>query len=167
MGVTQLAFQFGTDLLGLILNPITENSEGFKEAISNTLAPLENILGTLANSFTRVWEEINQMYEAHISPLFSSLSNGISEIIETLLKGYNEHVAPVLDSLSGKFADVWQGTIEPLLSNFIGLLGDVAEFSKNCLGKYTSTSNKLDSGKYYAGSCSGTRRFRNKVFKYI
>lgn len=130
MGVTQLAFQFGTDLLGLILNPITENSEGFKEAISNTLAPLENILGTLANSFTRVWEEINQMYEAHISPLFSSLSNGISEIIETLLKGYNEHVAPVLDSLSEKFADVWQGTIEPLLSNFIGLLGDVADLVK-------------------------------------
>lgn len=130
MGVTQLAFQFGTDLLGLILNPITENSEGFKEAISNTLAPLENILGTLADSFTRVWEEINQMYEAHISPLFSSLSNGISEIIETLLEGYNEHIAPVLDSLSEKFTDVWQGTIEPLLSNFIGLLGDVADLVK-------------------------------------
>lgn len=130
MGVTQLAFRFGADVLGLILNPITENSEGFKEAISNTLAPLENILGTLADSFTRVWEEIDQMYEAHISPLFSSLSNGISEIIETLLGGYNEHIAPVLDSLSKKFTDVWQGTIEPLLSNFIGLLDDVADLVK-------------------------------------
>lgn len=130
MGVTQLAFQLGTDVLGLILNPITENSEGFTEAITNTLAPLENILGTLADSFTIVWEEINQMYESHVSPLFSSLSDGISEIIDTLLSGYNEHIAPVLDRLSEKFTDVWQGTIDPLLSNFIGLLGDVADLVK-------------------------------------
>lgn len=128
MGASELAFRLGTDILSLVLNPITENADGVKEAISNTLGPIGEVLGTLANSFTMVWEEINQMYEKHISPLFSSLSGGISEIIGTLLNGYDEYVAPVLDRLSKKFSEVWQGTIDPLLKNFIELFGDVADF---------------------------------------
>ena len=137
-GATELAGRLETDILGLILNPITENADGFKEAISNTLDPIAEVLGTLANSFTSVWEEINQMYEKHISPLFSSLSGGISEIIKTLLAGYNNNIAPVLDKLSEKFSEVWQGTIEPLLKNFVGLFGDVADLIKTVWKIYYS-----------------------------
>lgn len=130
MGVTELAAKFGTDVLGLILTPITENADGIKKALEETLGPISDILSTLADSWTMTWEQINLVYDEHISPLFESLTEGITEIVDTLLDGYNTYIAPVLDSLSEKFTEVWEGTIQPLLNNFIGLFGDVADFVK-------------------------------------
>lgn len=128
MNVTLLAGKLGRDILGLLLNPITENAEGFREALQNTLSPVSEILGTIADSFTSLWATVQQTYDAHARPTFEALTSGISEIVETLLRGYNEHIAPVLSALATRFTEVWQGTIQPLLENFIGLLGDVGDF---------------------------------------
>ena len=63
--------------------------------------------------------------------MFASFTDGISEIVGALLDGYNTHIVPVLDKLADKFSKVWSGTISPLLSNFIGLFGDVADLVKS------------------------------------
>nr|DAQ49260.1 MAG TPA: minor tail protein [Caudoviricetes sp.] len=131
MGATELAGRLGTSILDMILTPITENSSGFKEALSNTLGPISEVLTALANSFSQTWSEINQMYKKHIAPMFSSIRDGLSEVIETLLSGYNTYFAPVLDSLAGKFSEVWGDHIQPLLSSFIDLFGEVATFIEN------------------------------------
>ena len=131
MGATELAGRLGTSILDMILTPITENSSGFKEALSNTLGPISEVLTALANSFSQTWSEINQMYKKHIAPMFSSIRDGLSEVIETLLSGYNTYFAPVLDSLAGKFSEVWRDHIQPLLSSFIDLFGEVATFIEN------------------------------------
>lgn len=130
MGVTELAAKLGRDVLDIILSPITENADGFKEALSNTIAPLQEILGTLAISISDTFEKINKMYDEHLKPLFDSIKDGLSEIIVSLLDGYNKYIAPVLERLSTRFTKVWQGTIQPLLNNFIDLFGDVADFIK-------------------------------------
>lgn len=127
MESSKLAAKFGRDVSGLVLDPITENSDGIKEAISNTLSPLKEVLDTLSKSFTHLWETVNETYDKHVKPTIDSFKEGITEIVESLLKGYNEHIAPVLDKLSKRFTEVWEGTIEPLLDNFIGLFGDVAD----------------------------------------
>ena len=131
MGATELAGRLGTSILDMILTPITENSSGFKEALSNTLGPISEVLTALANSFSQTWSEINQMYKKHIAPMFSSIRDGLSEVIETLLSGYNTYFAPVLDSLAGKFSEVWGDHIQPLLSSFIDLFGEVGTFVEN------------------------------------
>ncbi len=131
MGATELAGRLGTSILDMILTPITENSSGFKEALSNTLGPISEVLTALANSFSQTWSEINQMYKKHIAPMFSSIRDGLSEVIETLLSGYNTYFAPVLDSLAGKFSEVWGDHIQPLLSSFVDLFGEVATFVEN------------------------------------
>lgn len=131
MGITTLAGNLGADILGLILNPITENAEGFREALQSTMGPVSEVLTTLSDSFTALWTDINQVYEEHISPMFVSFTDGISEIVGALLDGYNTHIVPVLDKLADKFSKVWSGTISPLLSNFIGLFGDVADLVKS------------------------------------
>lgn len=130
MGVTELAAKFGRDVLGLVLNPITENAEGFKTALQNTLAPINEILGTLADSFSTVWTDLNTMYDEHIAPLFESLTSGISEIVGSLLDGYNSYIAPVLDNLSKQFSGIWEEDVQPALSNAVGLIGDVADLIK-------------------------------------
>lgn len=130
LGATELAAKLGRDILGTILNPITENAGGFKEALQNTLGPIEEILGTLADSFTHLWESINQMYDEHIEPMFGSFTSGISKIVGSLLDGYNEYIVPVLEGLAERFTEVWNGTIEPLLDNFVDLFGDLADLVK-------------------------------------
>ena len=131
MGVTEIAGKLGTDILDTILSPITENADGFKEALSNTLGPLAEILGTLADSFTETWDSINAMYDEHIAPMFQSIKDGLSEIVGTLLDGYNTYLAPTLDSLAAKFSEVWDRSIQPLLNNFIELFGEVATLVQN------------------------------------
>ena len=131
MGVTLLAGKLGADILGMILNPITENADGFKEALEQTMEPLSTVLTTLAESFSTIWANVNAMYEQHVAPMFESFTTGISEIVGALLDGYNTYIAPVLDKLATKFSLVWSGTIQPLLDNFVGLFGDVADLIKS------------------------------------
>lgn len=130
MGTTLLADKFGRDLLNIILTPITENADGFKTALENTIAPLQTAIGTLAMSVSQTFDEINNMYDTHLSPMFESFKNGWTEIAGSFLDGYNTYFAPVLDNLSQKFSEVWKSTIQPLLSNFIGLIGDVSDLIK-------------------------------------
>lgn len=130
MGTTELAAKLGADILNVILTPITENAEGFKEELQNVINPISEVLTTLADSFTQTWDKINQMYDEHLRPLFDSITDGLSEIVGTLLDGYNTYMAPVLETLAGKFTEVWQGTIQPLLDNFIELFGKVADLIK-------------------------------------
>lgn len=130
MGIAELSAKFGRDILGLILNPITENAQLIKDALLNTITPLGEVIGTVADSFTALWEKVQSVYDEHIGPTLSSFSSGISEIIETLLNGYNQYVAPTLDRLAGKFTEVWEGSIHPLIENFIGYFGDMADLIK-------------------------------------
>lgn len=130
MGVTELASKFGSDILSMTLTPITENASGFKEALQNTLGPISEILNTLAISFEETWDKINQVYDEHIQPLFDSITSGLGQIVSTLLDGYNTYMAPTLDKLASKFSDVWQGTIQPLIDNFIDLFGKAADLIK-------------------------------------
>lgn len=130
MGTTLLADKFGKDLLNIILTPITENADGFKTALENTIAPLQTAIGTLSMSVSQTFDEINNMYDTHLAPLFESFKNGWTEIAGSFLDGYNTYFAPVLDNLSQKFSEVWKSTIQPLLSNCIGLIGDVSDLAK-------------------------------------
>lgn len=130
MGITELSAKFGRDILNLLLGPITENAQLIKDALLNTITPLGEVIGTVADSFTALWEKVQSVYDEHIQPTLSSFASGISEIIETLLNGYNQHIAPVLDRLAGKFTEVWEKSIHPLITNAIGYIGDMADLIK-------------------------------------
>lgn len=130
LGITELSAKFGRDILNLLLGPITENAQLIKDALLNTITPLGEVIGTVADSFTALWEKVQSVYDEHIQPTLSSFASGISEIVETLLNGYNQHIAPVLDRLAGKFTEVWGKSIHPLITNFIGYFGDMADLIK-------------------------------------
>lgn len=130
MNISELAMKLGRDVLGLVLNPITENADGIREAIENTLGPVQTVLGTIADSFTSLWETVQTTYDEHVKPTIDSFNSGISEIVETLLDGYNTYMAPTLDRLAEKFTEVWEESIHPLIENFIGYFGDMADLVK-------------------------------------
>lgn len=129
-GTLELAGKFGRDVLNAIVTPISENSETLKTAVDNTLAPIQEMAHTISNTFTLAFEEMNRVYDEHVKPLFDSFTEGVTEIVGSLTEGYNMYIAPVLDRLSLKFTAVWQGTIDPLLENFVGAFGDLADLVK-------------------------------------
>ena len=129
-GTLELAGKFGRDVLNAIVTPISENSETLKTAVDNTLAPIQEMVHTISNTFTLAFEEMNRVYDEHVKPLFVSFTEGVTEIVGSLTEGYNMYIAPVLDRLSLKFTNVWQGTIDPLLENFVGAFGDLADLVK-------------------------------------
>lgn len=63
MNVTELAAKLGRDVLNFFLAPITENADGFREALQNTLSPISEIIGTIADSFTVLWEKVQSVYD--------------------------------------------------------------------------------------------------------
>ena len=130
MNISELAMKLGRDVLGLVLNPITENADGIREAIENTLGPVQTVLGTIADSFTSLWETVQTTYDEHVKPTIDSFNSGISEIVETLLDGYSTYMVPTLDRLTEKFTEVWEESIHPLIENFIGYFGDMADLVK-------------------------------------
>lgn len=130
MGINELVGKMFRDVINLILTPFTENADAIKDALNNTLAPVEEVLGTIANSVANTFDAFNRMYDEHLAPLFESLKDGLSDILTSLLDGYNKYIAPVLDKISKRFTEVWEGTIQPLIENAIGLIGDVADLIK-------------------------------------
>lgn len=127
MGIAELAGKLFRDILDIILTPFSENKDALKEALENFLKPVETVLKTLSDSVVKTFEKLNKMYDEHLKPLFTSIKNGVSEVVGTFADGFNKYMAPVLDRLAKKFGEVWEGTIQPLINNFIELIGDVAD----------------------------------------
>ena len=145
MGINELVGKLFRDVINLILTPFTENADAIKDALNNTLAPVEEVLGTIANSVANTFDAFNRMYDEHLAPLFESLKDGLSDILTSLLDGYNKYIAPVLDKISKRFTEVWEGTIQPLIENAIGLIGDVADLIKAVWGYILH----LDKNRYH------------------
>lgn len=127
MGITELISKLFRDVLDLILTPFTDNADAIREALENTIAPIEEVISTLSDGISTTFDELNQMYDEHIAPMFESFQKGISEIVGSLYDGYNKYISPVLDNIASKFSKVWEDTVQPLINNAIGLIGDVAD----------------------------------------
>lgn len=130
MGITELVTKLFRDILDIILAPFTDNVEEIKKALENFLSPVSEILSTLSDSIAKTFDEINKVYDKHLKPLFKSIRDGFSQVFKTFVDGFNTYMAPVLDNLAKKFSEVWDGTIQPLINNAIGLIGDVGGLVK-------------------------------------
>ena len=127
LGVIDVGLKFVEDLLGAVITPITNNVEGIKTVIENTLGPIQTVLDTLCQSVTDTFSKISDTYDLYVKPFIDSIAQGVSDIIGTLTEGYNTYIAPVLDYLAGKFTEVWEESIQPAIDGVIELLGTVFE----------------------------------------
>lgn len=130
LGMLSLASKIGNDIFKMITQPIIDNKDSLKDAINNTLAPINTILETLNESIKETFEKLNKVYDEHVKPLFDSITEGLSDILGTWLGAYNKYIAPVLDKLAKKFKKVWKGQIQPTINKAIDLIGSVADTLK-------------------------------------
>lgn len=130
MGITLLVSKVFRDILDVILTPITNNASKIKDAVLNTLKPIETFLGTLSDGIVNTFAKLHEVYDEYIHPFFMSIRDGLSDILGRLLDGYNEHIAPVLQKLADKFKEVFEGAIQPAINTALGLIGKVIDLLK-------------------------------------
>lgn len=126
LGIGSIAMKFGGDVIGLITQPIVDNKDKIKTALSNIMTPISTILSTLNTSVKTTFNQIGKMYDQHIKPMIDSFKTGISELVGAFLDGFNTHIAPVLADLGKKFDTVWRNNIQPALNGIVGLIGKLA-----------------------------------------
>lgn len=124
-GVTTLAAKLGSDILGVIVTPITENAGSIKQALQDTLAPLATAFDTIVQGWQYAWDKVQTLYDEHIHPIFESIKTTISTVVGNLADGWSTYVAPVLDSLAQKFQPLFENHIKPMLDALADLFGTI------------------------------------------
>lgn len=125
LGVQEIGWQFGNDLVYILTEPINQNKDLIKETLNGMFEPLSSILGTIKqgveDTFSKFWEVYNQ----YIAPAVENIKTGLSTLVETLLTAYNENIKPIVDEWAIKFDELWQQHIQPMIDNFLVFMGKV------------------------------------------
>lgn len=130
LGAEELLEKFGRDILNIIATPIIENKDIIKNAINETLVPIEEVTGTIAQFVTDKMVEINSMYDEHIKPLMDSLASGLSDVVSNIIDKYNQYLKPVIDDAAALFKQLVEDHIGPMFSKLIELVGKIADCIK-------------------------------------
>lgn len=120
-----LASKFAGTWLDNVVKIIEDNKDKIKTALEGSIGRASTILETIDNTATKVWQNVQKLYDEHVKPLLDSVGSGISEILGILLDGWNENISPVLDNLSKKFKEVMEDHIDPMLDSLSKLLGTI------------------------------------------
>lgn len=127
MSAIELCSKFVLDVQGILMQPIIDNSDKIREAIENTLTPIETITGTLSEAFTYIGDKCNEVYDTYLSPFFESLKTGISDTFGKFLDIYNEYIVPFLDYVANGFNDLWEQHLQPLVDKIGEFIGSIVE----------------------------------------
>lgn len=129
-GTTELFLKIGREILNLITSPIIKNKDKIKKALENTIKPISEVVGKIAETVSGIWDKIQATYDSKAKPLFDSLAKGISGWMSTWLNGYNQYIAPVLDRLSQRFGEVMDAKIKPAIENVVTVWGKFCDTLK-------------------------------------
>lgn len=123
LGVGEIAWQAGNDILYMITEPINENKDLIKQTLEGLFEPISSVLGTIKqgiqDTFTKFWE----VYDTYIKPAVENIKNGFSSILKTVLTVWNDNIKPILDEWAEKFDALWQEHIQPMVDSFLEFIG--------------------------------------------
>lgn len=118
MNITELAFQFGLDIMTLIVDPIVNSKEALKKGFDDMLLGISDFTGEIRRILNEAFELIWGIYEEHIQPIFERLIPELEQL-------WQEHVAPLLTEIGNFFSLVaenigvlWNETLKPFIQWF-------------------------------------------------
>lgn len=127
LGIIDLGWKFTSDVLNMIVTPVTENVGKIRTAFEETLTPIRVVLDALYISVRETFEKVFQVYDEQVKPFLDSIAQGISQIVAVLMDTWNTYIVPILDYLGEKFSTVWAEHIQPAINGVIELFGKLAE----------------------------------------
>lgn len=127
MSVQELLGKFVKDILGLLMQPIIDNTEKIKTTIENVMQPIQTMTETLANMFTYIGDKCNEVYDLYINPFMESLKTGLSDTFSKFLDVYNEYIIPFFNNMVEGFGTLWEEHLKPLVDKLGEFIGSVAQ----------------------------------------
>lgn len=123
LGVKEIGWQFGNDILYMITEPINENKDLIKQVLEGLFEPISRVLGTIKQGIQDTFSKFWEVYDTYIKPAVENIKNGFSEILGTALKVWNENIKPILDEWASRFDALWKEHIQPMVDNFLEFMG--------------------------------------------
>lgn len=128
MGSTEIFYKIGRDILDCITRPIIENKDAIKVALEQTLKPVQEVTGAIADFVGNLWDKINKVYDEKVSPSINKIKETLTSVFGNMLELWNTRIAPLLDELSKRFASLMSEHITPLTDKLADLFGKIAEY---------------------------------------
>lgn len=123
LGLKEIGWQTGNDILYMITEPINENKDLIKETINGLFDPISSVLGTIKQGIQDAFSKFWEVYDTYISPSVENIKTGFSSILETVLSVWNENIKPILDEWARKFDELWGQHLQPMVNSFIEFFG--------------------------------------------
>lgn len=127
MGITELAYTFGVDLLDVITGPFIGNADLIRTTLEDTFGAVEPILSTIKDLVSETFSKIGTTYNAHVAPMLTAFKDGYTEIATKFLELYNTYFLPVLTNLSNQFMQFKEQYLSPLIDKFLEFTGKVTD----------------------------------------
>jgi phage-related protein len=125
MGVTEILMKIGRDVLEIIITPITENKDKFKTALEGLLAAGANILEGFKEMVDSVFDNLNEVYDAHFKPFLDSMAQGVAHLWGVILDIWNGQVSPMLQDIGSRIGELLSDYIAPFINTVVELLGNL------------------------------------------
>ena len=128
MGLTELALKLGRDFLETLIIPFTENEDAFKTALEGLLGGGATALEGFKTAIDEAFDNLNEMYDAHIKPFFDSFAQGLNSTVDHFLEAWNTHMQPVIDRIGIRISELLNQYILPFtnaVTEGIGLIADI------------------------------------------
>lgn len=135
MNITELAWQFGLDIITLIVDPIVNSKEELRKGLDDLLLGISDFTGEIRRILDEGFQLIWGIYEEHIQPIFERLIPEMEQL-------WQEHIAPLLSKIGEFFTEVadnigllWDETLKPFIQWFSDNVMPVISPILEALGK--------------------------------
>lgn len=130
MSISELSLKLTRDLINIITQPFIDNKESIKSALDGLLGVIADVLETLKDSVVETFAVFNTVYDEHIKPFFDSVADGMSKLVAVFLEVFQTYLLPALQVFAEKFEKVFKEHIQPMLNDFMKLIGKVFDLLK-------------------------------------
>lgn len=135
MGIQTLSAKFSRDVLNIITKPFIDNQGKIKEALNGTLGVVSGVLGNIKSVIDNTMDKANEVYDAHLKPMFDAIATGLSKVAGTWLDAYQQHILPAIEGLQKKIQPLIDNHLQPAINKGLQLIGKIADAVKDIWNK--------------------------------
>lgn len=127
MGVTELVGKFGTDAIGALARPFTEQAPLIQSSLQTIIDIVSEATGSIKGTLDYFFESLQETYDTSIGPMVDAFGKGFSEITRVVLEAFQIHILPILQSAAEQFSAFCTERLQPLIDKFLEFASKVAE----------------------------------------
>lgn len=127
LGIIEMLSRDLANVSQVLTQPFIDNQAKIKEALEDTLTPVETVTASIREFVTNTFLKISEVYDKYIDPAFDKFASGWSTIFSCALDAYNQYLLPVLNWISERFSVLVSDYVQPLMDAFLELWGSCVD----------------------------------------